>query len=74
MGPLRYEPTCSNPHPFDVVEGDLIGAAVVEAGSAGMVGHRGGFFERAAIFKYAVMPVARTLSPTTRESHQPDAA
>jgi len=26
------------------------------------------------ILNYAVMPVARTLSPATRESHQPDAA
>ena len=43
-------------------------------GCAGMIGHRGGFFQRTAIFKYAVMPVARTLSPATRESHQPDAA
>ncbi len=38
-----------------------------------MIGHRGGFFQRTAIFKYAVMPVARTLSPATRESQQPDA-
>ena len=44
------------------------------AGCAGMIGHRGGFFQRTAIFKYAVMPVARMLSPATRESHQPDAA
>ena len=62
------------PTPSTVVEGDLIGAAVRRTGRAGMVGHRGGFLSVSPIFKYAVMPVARTLSPATRESHQPDAA
>jgi hypothetical protein len=33
-----------------------------------------GLLSVSPIFNYVVMPVARTLSPTTRQSHQPDAA
>ena len=42
---------CStNSYPFDLSEGGLIDA-VIELGSADVVGHSGGFFQRAAIFQ-----------------------
>ena len=40
-----------NPYPFDFIEGDFIGAAVVELGGAGggVIGHGRGLFQRPAI-------------------------
>jgi hypothetical protein len=40
-----------NPHAFDFNEGDFIGAAVIELSGAvgGVISHRGGLFEGAAV-------------------------
>jgi len=47
---VAHERDALNAYPLDLIERDLIRAPVVELGgaSAGMIGHAGGFFERAA--------------------------